>query len=134
MSPNPDGPRRKERALDSSDGYGQIEGAVGYVEIFREADHYVDGLRRYRLILDGSDVGSIRAGESKTLAVAPGQHILKLTIMRFWRSQINAFEIAADQRVAFRCWPRATPATMWWAVTDYSRYIRLERVDDLALG
>jgi hypothetical protein len=134
MSPNRDSSRRKERALDSSGEYGQAGDAVGYLEIFREDGHYADGLRKYRLIVDGADVGSIRAGESKTVATAPGQHTLKLTISRLWRSQVEAFDIAAGQRVAFRCWPRATPATAWWAITDYSRYIRLERVDDLALG
>ncbi len=53
--------------------------AQGTIEIAREKA-YVDKARAYRVLVDGTEVGRIKEGETQSFAVAPGSHEVLLKI------------------------------------------------------
>jgi hypothetical protein len=93
---------------------------------------YADRTRKYRVLLDGVEVGRIANGEVQSIPVASGTHRLQLKID--WCSS-NAVDFTAqvDQIAKFHC----SSALRGWRVTfalfvvllNPRGYLRLTRVE-----
>jgi hypothetical protein len=96
------------------------------LEIIREAGHYADRKRAYKLIVDEKLVGEIREGESVTVAVEPGTHHV-LARIAWCRSPVVEVDLAPGDCLALRCRPhRLQPWAAIFLVTfGRSRYISL---------
>jgi hypothetical protein len=98
------------------------------IEIERTADAFVDGLRAYKVVVDGEDFGRIRAGDFCVFEVSPGPHELFLTI-DWARSESMNFQLAPGETARFHCRPRANVLTdLYWASFGRRRYVKLTRV------
>jgi hypothetical protein len=71
------------------------------VIILKRTSGYADKLRAYKVLLDGSEIGSIGDGEIKDFQVLPGKHILQLAI-DWCNSNPIQFEIT-DKAITFEC-------------------------------
>ena len=63
---------------------------------------YADRIRAYRVVIDGSEVGTINNGETKTFSVEPGPHELDLRI-DWCSSNTVKFDLPVDVSVRFQC-------------------------------
>src|SRR5690349_22213744 len=63
------------------------------IELARK-DGFVDRLRGYHVLLDGDQIGEVRAGETLLYDVGPGHHELQLKISWCWSR--NSGSDAAD--------------------------------------
>lgn len=63
---------------------------------------YADRLRAYRVLLDDTEIGRLGYGESKTFAVPPGQHQIRLTI-DWCGSNTVTFHVEDGQTLSFDC-------------------------------
>lgn len=63
----------------------------------------------YRVMVDGTEVGKIKAGESKVFAVRPGPHDLRLWVGTDGHSQSLAFRLRTGERARFVCWKNKQP-------------------------
>jgi hypothetical protein len=63
---------------------------------------YADKVRDYRVMLDGSEIGRIADGESKTFVVPAGKHELRLKIDWCGSNTVD-FDLSAGASAAFRC-------------------------------
>jgi len=69
--------------------------------IVRRERQFVDGFRKYKVILDGKRVGALRSGEKKEFETEPGRHSIQMAI-DWGRSNTLEFNIGRDQ-MAFVC-------------------------------
>jgi hypothetical protein len=98
---------------------------VARLELERKADGYVDRVRKYKLVVDGEQRGTIGRGETLAVDVAPGEHTVMLKI-DWVRSQKLTADVADGETVRLWCEPAARPATgLWYATFGRARYIRL---------
>ncbi len=63
---------------------------------------YPDRLRAYKVWVDASVVGTVKAGQSLTVTVAPGPHTIRLRIDWCGSNTIH-FDVAPDQVLGFDC-------------------------------
>jgi hypothetical protein len=63
---------------------------------------WADRLRDYRVLVDGIGVAGIGNGETKSIGVRPGKHVLSMEI-DWCRSNAVTFEISEDQAIRFLC-------------------------------
>ncbi|MEA2448330.1 MAG: hypothetical protein QOG63_262 [Thermoleophilaceae bacterium] len=97
------------------------------VDIQRRPGGWVDRARAYKILIDGSEVGRIKAGEAHAFELAPGAHELHLAI-DWTRSPSVEMQLAEGERAQLFCRPNANPLTVLWFITfGRGRYIRLER-------
>ena len=93
---------------------------------------YADKLRAYTILLDDSDVGEIRDGETKSIEAAPGQHTLKLQISWCSSNEVSFVIKNKGEHINFRCVSSLKGSSLWLAVVYAffmpKRYIRLEFV------
>ncbi|MFI4882495.1 MAG: hypothetical protein ACIAQU_07920 [Phycisphaerales bacterium JB064] len=96
---------------------------------------WADCVRKYKIVLDGREVGRIGNGQTVELDAGPGPHELRLAI-DWCGSPSIAFEVspanAQGEPIVFECAPaiagwRSIVALLYITVLC-SRYIRLERV------
>lgn len=78
-----------------------------------------DRLRRYTILVDESEVGSVSNGESTTLEVDPGPHRLRLTI-DWTGSPTLAFDARDGEAVEFDCHARYPLALALVAILESS--------------
>ena len=71
------------------------------IEIKREAS-WADRLRKYKVILDDKEIGSIGERETFTYPINPGLHTLYLQI-DWCESNILEFEIGDNEVLTFTC-------------------------------
>lgn len=71
------------------------------IRISREKG-YLDRLRKYKVILDGSVCGNIKAGETKDFHVNPGIHTISLKI-DWCTSDTLEFHVPESGIVEFEC-------------------------------
>lgn len=96
------------------------------IEIEREAGHWTDRGRAYKVLVDGSEAGEVRQGESKSFAVEPGSHEVQMKI-DWCRSRPENVEVGAGEPARLMCRPAANPWTVLWYVTvGRLRYIELD--------
>ena len=76
----------------------------GTIHITRVAASWRDRKRAYRVMLDGSEIGRIKDGESQEFAALTGHHTLRLKID--WAgSDTIEFDLQPSEAVAFECEP-----------------------------
>lgn len=86
-----------------------------------------DLFRTYRVVIDGTAVGDIRRGETKTFDVPPGQHEIHLEI-DWAKSRPLALTLSDGYVASLTCSARP-PNSGWTALTFKNDYIKLEIVD-----
>lgn len=97
------------------------------IEVQREGGWLSDGLRTYKVILDGDEVGQLDSGESCRLQVSPGSHEVFLKV-DWCRSEPLVVEVAKGETATLRCAPRANLLTdLYWITLGRKRYIELTR-------
>jgi hypothetical protein len=102
--------------------------ALSSIEIWREAGHDRDRLRRYRVAVDGVQVGSVRAGETAVFPVEPGVHRVQISIA-WCRSPTAEVEVPERGTVRLGCRPNPDLASALKAITtDRGRYIELSEL------
>lgn len=74
---------------------------MSQIHIQRES-RYADGARKYKIILDGAQIGSIPRDTEQSFSVEPGEHTLELTI-DWCSSNIVEFTVEEGQDVFFLC-------------------------------
>ena len=85
-----------------------------------------DVLRTYKVVIDGSTVGDIRRGETKTFDVPPGQHEIHLEID--WAKSRNLeLDLSAGDAATLTC--SARPPNAGSTALASKNYIKLEIVD-----
>jgi hypothetical protein len=65
----------------------------------RRDSGYADSIRAYKLLLDGTEIGRIASGESKSFEVTPGEHTLQAKID--WCSTKPVSFTTEDEETAF---------------------------------
>lgn len=63
-----------------------------------------DQLRSYKIIIDGAERGRIRAGETRSFSVTPGEHAIHLRIS-WCSSQALKATVSSNETVIFGCGP-----------------------------
>lgn len=63
---------------------------------------YTDRLRDYRVLLDGSEIGRIGNGETRSFEIPPGQHRLSVKVDWCASDEIE-FLAVQDQTTTFNC-------------------------------
>lgn len=63
---------------------------------------YVDRLRDYRVLLDGTEIGRIGNGATKSFEIPPGRHRLSVKIDWCASDEIE-FQAVQDRTIAFNC-------------------------------
>jgi hypothetical protein len=97
------------------------------VDIERRAGGYTDRARAYKVLVDGSEVGRIKAGESYGADVAPGHHEVQIAI-DWARSPVVELDLAEGESARLFCKPNANPLTvLWYTIFARKRYVALER-------
>jgi hypothetical protein len=93
---------------------------------------YADKLRSYEVELDGTTIGEIADGESKSFKIGSGAHTLRLKISWASSNKVN-FVSTRNGKVNFRCASRMKGARAWLAIIYVlllpHKYIELERID-----
>jgi hypothetical protein len=85
-----------------------------------------DVLRTYKVVIDGTRVGDIRRGETKTFDVPPGQHEIHLEID--WAKSRNLeLNLSSGDVATLTC--SARPPNSGWTALASKNYIKLEIVD-----
>jgi hypothetical protein len=87
---------------------------VATVEIRRSAAGYRDRWRRYRVLIDGAEVGRLRRGEARSFDVGPGSHRVRVAI-DWKKSAEHAVDGGSHGTFRFRCGPTRGPL---WATLD----------------
>jgi hypothetical protein len=88
------------------------------ITIQRTTNH-LDRLRSYKIKLNGTIVGKVKAGESTTIAIAPGRHSIVLRI-DWCGSEMIVFEAKPAQHLHFECGSNITGwriLLMYWYIT-----------------
>jgi hypothetical protein len=94
------------------------------ISLSRVQGGWRDRLRRYRVMIDGEQVATIKHGEHLNLPVPPGQHTVYLQIS--WaRSPRLEFNVAPGEIIALECAPTNIPPFGPGA----DAYIELRRAD-----
>ena len=101
---------RKQRRL-ASVAAADRRGPIDAVSIVRGADPTAI-LRRYKVLLDGSSVGTIGAGEVKHFSVAPGRHTISVKI-DWCESAPFAVEKSANANLVLRCGAKFNDWRCW---------------------
>jgi hypothetical protein len=75
-------------------------------------------LRRYKIVLDDGEVGTVARGESLEMEVTPGAHTLELSCSPRRKSPPATFSIVAGETAAFACSPPSILAALPRLVTS----------------
>lgn len=104
---------------------------VTAVRIQREANPFSDRMRRYRVLLDGRDVGLLRWAETIEIQVEPGPHELRLKI-DWTGSPTIPFSVTEGGLAEFKCRPRRPAAlaivSLFRSIRHRNEWLVLERV------
>jgi hypothetical protein len=96
------------------------------VEIYRDANIWIDRARAYKIVIDNAPAGEIRRGETVVLEVPVGHHELFLKV-DWARSQRLDVDLLEDERQLVRCWNSLNPLTFLYKISfGRLRYISIE--------
>jgi hypothetical protein len=100
-------------------------GFVGAL-IVRRDKGWSDKFRKWKVVLDGNEVGRLREGEEIRVDVPDGAHEIQMKIDWTTSAKIP-FECGSDEEVRFICRPTAKPwNVIRYVTTDRADYITLE--------
>lgn len=86
-----------------------------------------DCLRSYKILLDGTEVGTIKQGHTWTHNCNPGQHSLQLKVDWLTSPKVD-FEVTSDnQPIVFECRNNIIPMLAIVYILMPSRWIALTR-------
>jgi hypothetical protein len=101
--------------------------AQGTIEIAREKA-YVDKARAHKVLIDGTEVGRIKEGETQSFPVAPGAHEVVLKI-DWATSPAVTVDVAPGSTAKLRTRPNGNPLTaIFYALFARKKYLTLEAV------
>ena len=100
------------------------EVATSLIRITRAPGGWRDLLRAYSILLDGRHVGRIRRGQTKEVAVEPGEHSVQLKC-DWCGSQRRVVRLGAAETAEFSCRPGGGFWELWQILTNIDDYIRL---------
>jgi hypothetical protein len=96
----------------------------------RERSRWVDRLRTYRVLLDGTEVARLANGTSTNVSIAPGAHTLRLKLDIVGSTE-QQFDAAPGQQVEFVCRAGVHPFFAWITFIEglwrRDKWINLER-------
>jgi len=97
--------------------------------VLRRSKSYRDRLRKYKVIVDGAEIGHISAGQSKAFAVPPGRHELKLRLD--WKgSPVLSVEVAPGVSAHFACGGKRARSALFDLFRRSEAWVLLEPLSD----
>jgi hypothetical protein len=77
----------------------------------RRSDDYADSMRRYRILVDGDEVGGVEVGQSAVFRLGPGHHVVQMAVGRHRSERVD---VGGDQEdaIRLRCGP-VTFSRLW---------------------
>jgi len=75
--------------------------ATASLVLYRDSG-FVDAFRKYAILIDGRQIGSIKNGGTETISLEPGAHTLKLEI-DWCSSDSITFDLTSNETARFRC-------------------------------
>ncbi|RYZ81010.1 MAG: hypothetical protein EOP06_24275 [Proteobacteria bacterium] len=102
---------------------------MGSIKIVR-GRYYADWARKYKIVLDGTEVGKIAGNSTWESSLPPGRHTLVLKV-DWCRSQIITFDSFEDSNLTFDARPKLTGWKIVFAITMIffpKSYIRLSQI------
>jgi hypothetical protein len=100
---------------------------VPTVTLVRRAGGWVDRARKYKVLIDGDQVGEIAPGARERFEVLPGTHDVMLKI-DWARSQPLRLELAENDEAELFCEPKANLINApYFATFGRKKYIELRR-------
>jgi hypothetical protein len=103
-----------------------VAGSTAQIALKRLRRPIGDVLQTYKVVIDGTTVGDIRRGETKTFDVPSGQHEIHLEI-DWATSRRLALNLSEGDVASLTC--SARPPNSGWTVIASKNYIKLEIVD-----
>lgn len=101
---------------------------VGTIIVKRPSGRYRDGIRFYRLTVDGEAIGKIAAGGEIVWELASGDHTIRARID--WSgSKPIAFHLAPDETLTFEVRPAGNALMSVFQVVGRTRYLTLELIE-----
>jgi hypothetical protein len=95
----------------------------GIIRLHRRRGHYRDFLRVYRVCIDGNLAGKIAQDQTLDIAVAAGEHRVRLTAGESFTSRAVVLQVREGELAELTCRPGAIPVPFAGLVPR--RYIRL---------
>ena len=105
---------------------GIVAGSTAQITLKRLRRPIGDVLRTYKVVIDGTEVGDIRRGETKTFDVSPGEHEIHLEI-DWATSRRLGLKLSEGDLASLTC--SARPPNSGWTALASKNYIKLEIVD-----
>jgi hypothetical protein len=100
--------------------------ADAQIHLRRESKDWAERFRSYRILLDGTRVGSIKRGQTVSLQSEAGHHTLQVAI-DWGKSPVIELSLAPGEERTLRCWSNANPLTgLYWITLGRKRYLGLE--------
>jgi hypothetical protein len=101
--------------------------STGVLRLERAAAPWRDRARKYKVLVDAQEIGTVGDGEAQEFPLAPGEHSLRLKLD--WAgSQTVPFVLAPGDVAVFRCRPGGRSwSALWQSLFARKRYISLER-------
>lgn len=94
------------------------------------AIHRISGFqaryRAYTVKVDGQNVAKLRNGKTTEIPVAPGRHLLQLSVDWLWTSPEIEVAVTAGDRVELVTRPRPMFKGFWTSKVEPGRYLTLE--------
>ncbi|MEU6187853.1 hypothetical protein [Nocardia sp. NPDC047038] len=98
---------------------------MAQITVQRRPGPYMDVLRKYRVFIDGTEVGRIGRGETITTTVDSGSHEVQLKLDWATSPTVNV-DLATDETRQLYCEPGANPLTaLYYTTFGRRRYIKL---------
>lgn len=100
------------------------------------SDEYANRLRNIRIILDGTELGTIGNAETKDFDIKPGNHLLQAKIDWCSSNKVE-FNISGNETISFgmesfaRQNPLGIAATIYYITFGASKYLTLTEVQAL---
>jgi hypothetical protein len=99
---------------------------MALVEVSRDRGGYRDRLRAYRVLIDGTEVGRIRAGQRASYEVPAGHHTVELRVDWASSPTLEA-DLAEAEILKLSCGPSGRAAMALFDLFRPHSWIRLER-------
>jgi hypothetical protein len=101
--------------------------AQSTLEIQRKSA-YMDRLRAYHVLVDGTDIGTIKNNETQSFAIAPGSHEVKLKIDWAYSPPVMV-DAQPGGTVTLAASAKANPFTvLYYTLFAKEKYLKLEPV------
>lgn len=101
--------------------------AAATIIVRRPAPLWRDGLRRYRIQVDGEEIGKVRGGDEVAVTVAPGRHSIRARIDWTGSPDVDV-DVAAGEHVVLTVEPAGSSLRLD-QVFGSDRYLTLKRED-----